>query len=34
MFELEVHKILQKDLIKVKLNPTNSAKLFLYISKL
>lgn len=34
MLELEVHKIFTKDLIKAKLNPTNSAKLFLYISKL
>ena len=33
MLELEVHKIFTKDLIKAKLNPTNSAKLFLYISK-
>ena len=34
MLELEVHKTFTKDLIKSKLNSTNSAKLFLYISKL
>ena len=34
MLELEVHKTFTKDLIKSKLNPTNSAKLFLYISLL
>lgn len=34
MLELEVHKIFIKDLKKAQLNSTNSAKLFLYISKL
>ena len=34
MLDLSVHKIFKKDLKKAQLNPTNSAKLFLYISKL
>ncbi len=34
MLELEVHKTFIKDLKKAQLNSTNSAKLFLYISKL
>ncbi|MCG3685311.1 type II toxin-antitoxin system YafQ family toxin [Aliarcobacter butzleri] len=34
MFDLCVHKIFSKDLKKAQLNPTNSAKLFLYISLL
>ncbi len=34
MLDLSVHKIFTKDLNKAQLNPTNSAKLFLYISLL
>ncbi|MDN5060836.1 type II toxin-antitoxin system YafQ family toxin [Aliarcobacter butzleri] len=34
MLDLCVHKIFTKDLKKAQLNPTNSAKLFLYISLL
>lgn len=34
MLDLSVHKIFTKDLKKAQLNPTNSAKLFLYISLL
>ncbi|MCT7579166.1 type II toxin-antitoxin system YafQ family toxin [Aliarcobacter butzleri] len=34
MLDLSVHKIFTKDLRKAKLNPTNSGKLFLYISLL
>ncbi len=34
MLDLSVHKIFKKDLKKAQLNPTNSAKLFLYISLL
>ncbi|MCG3677894.1 type II toxin-antitoxin system YafQ family toxin [Aliarcobacter butzleri] len=34
MLDLSVHKIFTKDLRKAQLNPTNSAKLFLYISLL
>ena len=34
MLDLSVHKIFTKDLKKAKLNPTNSTKLFLYISLL
>ena len=31
MLDLSVHKIFKKDLKKAQLNPTNSARLFLYI---
>ena len=34
MLDLSVHIIFKKDLKKAQLNPTNSAKLFLYISLL
>ncbi|WP_419777785.1 type II toxin-antitoxin system YafQ family toxin [Malaciobacter marinus] len=34
MLEIEVHKTFTKDLKKAQLNPTNSAKLFTYISLL
>jgi len=34
VLDLAVHKIFNKDLKKAKLNPTNTAKLFLYISLL
>ncbi len=34
MLDLSVHKIFTKDLNKAQLNPTNSAKLFSYISLL
>ena len=34
MFNLSVHKVFTKDLKKANLNPTNSAKLFMYISLL
>ena len=34
MLDLAIHKIFIKDLKKAKLNPTNSAKLFMYISLL
>ena len=34
MLDLSVHKIFTKDLNKAKLNSTNSARLFLYISEL
>ncbi|MDN5104858.1 type II toxin-antitoxin system YafQ family toxin [Aliarcobacter butzleri] len=34
MLDLSIHKIFTKDLKKAQLNPTNSAKLFLYISLL
>ena len=34
MLEIEIHKSFTKDLKKAKLNSTNSAKLFIYISLL
>ncbi len=34
MLDLAIHKVFVKDLKKAKLNPTNTAKLFLYISLL
>jgi len=34
VLDLSIHKIFTKDLKKAQLNPTNSAKLFLYISLL
>ena len=34
MLDIAVHKQFSKDLQKAKLNPTNSAKLFIYISLL
>jgi len=34
VLDLSTHKLFIKDLKKAELNPTNSAKLFLYISKL
>ena len=34
MLDIAVHKIFSKDLKKAQLNPTNTAKLFLYISLL
>ena len=34
MLDVAIHKIFIKDLKKAKLNPTNSAKLFMYISLL
>ena len=34
MLDISVHKVFNKDLKKAKLNPTNSAKLFAYISML
>ena len=34
MLDIAVHKQFSKDLKKAKLNPTNSAKLFMYISLL
>jgi mRNA interferase YafQ len=34
VLEVEIHKSFTKDLNKAKLNPTNSAKLFIYISLL
>ncbi|PHO10219.1 type II toxin-antitoxin system mRNA interferase toxin, RelE/StbE family [Malaciobacter canalis] len=34
MLEIKVHKTFTKDLKKAQLNPTNSAKLFTYISLL
>ena len=34
MLEIAIHKAFTKDVKKAKLNPTNTAKLFLYISLL
>ena len=34
MFDIAIHKVFTKELKKAKLNPTNTAKLFLYISLL
>jgi len=34
VLDLSIHKTFTKDLKKAELNPTNSTKLFLYISKL
>ena len=34
VLDLAIHKIFTKDLKKAKLNPTNTAKLFLYVSLL
>lgn len=34
MFDIAIHKLFTKELKNAKLNPTNSAKLFLYISLL
>lgn len=34
MLDISVHKVFTKDIAKAKLNPTNTAKLFMYISLL
>ncbi|MEA1973140.1 MAG: type II toxin-antitoxin system YafQ family toxin [Candidatus Cloacimonadota bacterium] len=34
MFDIAIHKLFSKELKNAKLNPTNSAKLFIYISLL